>query len=117
MTYVPAFRTQYVPAPDRYERGVYRRVGRSGLQLPEISLGLWQNFGENRPLATQREIVRHAFDHGVTQRRASAASSPPICGPSATRSSSRPRPATTCGRALMASGARASTCSPPSTSR
>ncbi len=66
MTYVPAFRTQYVPAPDRYERGVYRRVGRSGLQLPEISLGLWQNFGENRPLATQREIVRHAFDHGVT---------------------------------------------------
>lgn len=44
----------------------YRRTGRSGLQLPEVSLGLWQNFGESTPLATQREIVLHAFDRGIT---------------------------------------------------
>jgi L-glyceraldehyde 3-phosphate reductase len=44
----------------------YRRVGRSGLELPAISLGLWQNFGEDRPLATQRAIVRRAFDLGIT---------------------------------------------------
>jgi len=45
---------------------VYRRAGRSGLKLPAISLGLWHNFGEDRPLATQRAIVRRAFDLGVT---------------------------------------------------
>ncbi len=44
----------------------YRRTGRSGLQLPEVSLGLWQNFGAGTPLATQREIVLHAFDRGIT---------------------------------------------------
>jgi L-glyceraldehyde 3-phosphate reductase len=44
----------------------YRRVGASGLKLPAISLGLWQNFGDDRPLATQRAIVRRAFDRGVT---------------------------------------------------
>jgi L-glyceraldehyde 3-phosphate reductase len=44
----------------------YRRVGRSGLELPAISLGLWQNFGEDRPLETQRAIIRRAFDLGVT---------------------------------------------------
>ena len=56
----------HVPAPDRYDAMVYRRVGSSGLQLPAISLGLWQNFGEDRPLATQRAIVRRAFDRGIT---------------------------------------------------
>jgi L-glyceraldehyde 3-phosphate reductase len=57
---------QYVPAPDRYEHMTYRRCGRSGLQLPALSLGLWHNFGDDKPLAGQREILRHAFDRGVT---------------------------------------------------
>ncbi len=56
----------YVPADDRYERMTYRRSGRSGLQLPAISLGLWKNFGHDRPLDTSRAIVRRAFDLGVT---------------------------------------------------
>jgi L-glyceraldehyde 3-phosphate reductase len=56
----------YVPAGDRYDRMVYNRCGRSGLRLPAISLGLWQNFGHERPLETSREIVRRAFDLGVT---------------------------------------------------
>jgi L-glyceraldehyde 3-phosphate reductase len=56
----------YVPAEDRYERMQYRRSGRSGLQLPAISLGLWWNFGHDRPLETQRDIVRRAFDRGIT---------------------------------------------------
>jgi L-glyceraldehyde 3-phosphate reductase len=56
----------YVAAPDRYDAMAYRRVGSSGLHLPAISLGLWQNFGDDRPLATQRAIVRRAFDRGVT---------------------------------------------------
>src|ERR671916_2187233 len=43
-----------------------RRCGRSGLQLPAISLGLWQNFGDDRPLETQRAILRRAFDAGIT---------------------------------------------------
>ena len=56
----------YVPAPDRYDAMTYRRTGRSGLQLPAISLGLWNNFGDNAPLETQRAILRRAFDLGVT---------------------------------------------------
>ncbi len=57
----------YVAAPDRYDDKMpYRRCGRSGLKLPEISLGLWQNFGDDRPLTTQREIILRAFDLGVT---------------------------------------------------
>ena len=56
----------YVPAADRYERMRYSRCGRSGLQLPAISLGLWQNFGHDRPLETSRAIVRRAFDLGIT---------------------------------------------------
>ena len=44
----------------------YRRCGRSGLLFPAVSLGLWQNFGDDRPLATQRAIVRRAFDLGIT---------------------------------------------------
>src|SRR5437016_6299058 len=57
---------RYVPAEDRYEQHPYRRVGRSGLQLPPVSLGLWQNFGDDRPLANSRAIVRRAFDLGIT---------------------------------------------------
>jgi L-glyceraldehyde 3-phosphate reductase len=55
------------PEPARYDgRMPYRRCGRSGLQLPAISLGLWHNFGDDRPLDTQRAILRRAFDLGVT---------------------------------------------------
>jgi len=56
----------YVPAPDRYDKMPYRRCGRSGLKLPEISLGLWQNFGYDRPLGVQRAVILRAFDLGVT---------------------------------------------------
>jgi L-glyceraldehyde 3-phosphate reductase len=56
----------YLAAEDRYEHMPYRRCGRSGLQLPAISLGLWNNFGDDRPLQTQREIIRRAFDLGIT---------------------------------------------------
>jgi L-glyceraldehyde 3-phosphate reductase len=56
----------YVADPDRYEAIPYRRCGRSGLKLPAISLGLWQNFGGDRPIETQRAILRRAFDLGVT---------------------------------------------------
>jgi L-glyceraldehyde 3-phosphate reductase len=54
------------PAERRYDTMQYRRSGRSGLLLPEISLGLWQNFGDTRSLETQRGILRRAFDLGVT---------------------------------------------------
>ncbi len=57
---------RYVPAGDRYEQLEYRRCGRSGLQLPPISLGLWQNFGDDRPLYISRAILRRAFDLGIT---------------------------------------------------
>jgi len=56
----------YTPAQDRYDSMTYRRAGRSGLKLPAVSLGLWHNFGDTRPLETQRAIVRRAFDLGVT---------------------------------------------------
>jgi L-glyceraldehyde 3-phosphate reductase len=56
----------YLPAEDRYEQIPYRRCGRRGLKLPAISLGLWQNFGENRPLDANRTILRRAFDLGIT---------------------------------------------------
>jgi len=56
----------YEPAQERYDRMLYRRCGRSGLLLPAVSLGLWQNFGDDRPLATSRAIVRRAFDLGIT---------------------------------------------------
>jgi L-glyceraldehyde 3-phosphate reductase len=54
------------PAPARYDRMQYRRCGRSGLLLPAVSLGLWQNFGGERPLEESRAILRHAFDLGIT---------------------------------------------------
>ena len=56
----------YVPAEDRYDRMLYRRSGRSGLDLPAVSLGLWWNFGHDRPFETSRAIVRRAFDLGIT---------------------------------------------------
>jgi L-glyceraldehyde 3-phosphate reductase len=56
----------YVAAADRYDTMKYNRTGRSGLQLPAISLGLWHNFGHERPMDTQRAVLRRAFDLGVT---------------------------------------------------
>ncbi len=56
----------YLAAEDRYSAHTYRRTGRSGLLLPAVSLGLWQNFGDDRPIETQRAILRRAFDLGVT---------------------------------------------------
>jgi L-glyceraldehyde 3-phosphate reductase len=58
--------SDYTPADDRYESMPYRSCGASGLQLPALSLGLWQNFGTDRPEETQRAILRRAFDRGVT---------------------------------------------------
>ena len=88
----------YVPADDRYEHLRYRRFGRSGLQLPAVSLGLWQNFGYEPPLDTSRAIVRRAFDLGSRtstsrtttgrptdpRRRTSASSCSRICAHFAT---------------------------------
>jgi len=56
----------YQPSNSRYEQMTYRRSGRSGLKLPAISLGLWHNFGDDRPIDIQRAILRRAFDCGVT---------------------------------------------------
>jgi L-glyceraldehyde 3-phosphate reductase len=56
----------YVAAPDRYDSISYARCGRSGLQLPRISLGLWQNFGGVTPFENAREMVLKSFDHGIT---------------------------------------------------
>ncbi|MEW2381504.1 L-glyceraldehyde 3-phosphate reductase [Micromonospora sp. NPDC047707] len=56
----------YLAADERYDTMTYRRSGRSGLRLPAISLGLWHNFGPDRPYERQRDIVRRAFDLGVT---------------------------------------------------
>lgn len=56
----------YVAAPDRYEKMTYRRCGRSGLKLPALTLGLWHNFGGDRPFEDSRAMVRRAFDLGVT---------------------------------------------------
>lgn len=56
----------YVPAPARYDKMSYRRCGKSGLLLPALSLGLWHNFGDITPFGTQRDILRTAFDLGIT---------------------------------------------------
>jgi L-glyceraldehyde 3-phosphate reductase len=56
----------YIAADHRYDHLPYRRCGRSGLKLPTVSLGLWHNFGDDRPLDGQRAILRRAFDLGIT---------------------------------------------------
>ncbi|VEG56672.1 aldo/keto reductase [Mycolicibacterium aurum] len=63
---VPFTHDPWVAARDRYAAMPYRRVGTSGLLLPAISLGLWYNFGDNRPFDVQRQVLRHAFDRGIT---------------------------------------------------
>ena len=120
----------HVPAADRYERMTYNRCGRSGLQLPAVSLGLWQNFGHDRPLDTIRAISRprvrprHHALRPRQQLRAAVRLGRGELRPAAARGlravprragRSRRRPATTCGPARTASGARASTCSRAST--
>lgn len=62
----PDSHAPYVAAADRYTHLGYRRVGNSGLLLPPISLGLWYNFGDNRPFQAQRDVLRRAFDRGIT---------------------------------------------------
>ena len=57
---------RYLAADDRYDTMTYRRTGRSGLDLPAISLGLWHNFGDVNPFETQRAVLRRAFDLGIT---------------------------------------------------
>jgi len=66
MTNLPPEPDPFVAATDRYEGMAYRRAGRSGLDLPAVSLGLWHNFGDETRQDTQREILRRAFDLGVT---------------------------------------------------
>ena len=129
-------RMTYEAAEDRYDTDAtgmeYRFTGRSGLQLPALSLGLWQNFGDDRPEETQRAILRRAFDRGVTHFDLANNYGPPYgraeenfgrylrttSRPTATSWSSPPRPATTCGRARTGRAAgRASTSWPRSTSR
>ena len=56
----------YLASSTRYETMQYRHCGRSGLKLPLLSLGMWHNFGDTTPLATQREMLRTAFDLGIT---------------------------------------------------
>ncbi|GAA2554657.1 L-glyceraldehyde 3-phosphate reductase [Neomicrococcus aestuarii] len=63
---VPDIHRPYVANESRYKKFDYNRVGNSGLLLPPISLGLWWNFGDNRPFDNQRKILRHAFDRGIT---------------------------------------------------
>jgi L-glyceraldehyde 3-phosphate reductase len=63
---VPFTHDPWVAARERYDAMPYRRVGSSGLLLPAIALGLWYNFGDNRPFDTQREVLRYAFDRGIT---------------------------------------------------
>src|SRR5690606_28617064 len=58
--------TTYEPAADRYDKLPYQRTGRSGLDLPAFSFGLWQKFADGYPFETQREILLHAFDLGIT---------------------------------------------------
>jgi L-glyceraldehyde 3-phosphate reductase len=58
--------TRFVAAENRYDSMTYRRTGSSGLMLPAVSLGLWHNFGDDKPFQTQRDILRRAFDLGVT---------------------------------------------------
>ena len=110
----------YIAANDRYDdRQPYNRVGKSGLKLPAVSLGLWHNFGDDSPLETQRAILRRAFDLGVThfdlannygpplgtaETQLRPASSRRTSARTATSWSSPPRRATTCGPARTASG-------------
>ena len=120
----------YIPNPTRYDHATFRRCGSSGLVLPAISLGLWQNFGGADVFETGRAMIRRAFDRGVTHFDLANNYGPPYGSAEenfgtilrkdfrahcATNSSSPPRPAGTCGPAPTASARRANICSPRST--
>ena len=122
----------YVAAETRYDSMPYRRVGRSGLKLPAISLGLWHNFGDDKPFETERAILRRAFDLGVTHFDLANNYGPPPGSAEDNfgrhlqgRLPPLPRRADHLhqgrlrhvARARTANGARASTCSPAWTSR
>ncbi len=75
----------YVAAPERYHGTMrYRRTGRSGLDLPVLSLGYWHNFGDDRPFETQREIALRAFDLGITHHDLANNYGPPYAPPRST---------------------------------
>ena len=85
----------YIPAANRYQRIPYRRVGRSGLLLPALSLGLWHNFGDATPIDTQRALLRTAFDLGSPTSTWPTTTARPTAAPRATsaaccRKTSRP---------------------------
>ena len=110
----------YQAAENRYDHMKYRRSGRSGVLLPEISLGLWQNFGLEKPLEEQREILLRAFDLGMThfvlalrpEERRRKILEPfwhPIWLPTETSCLFPPRPVMTAGPVLTVTGAPANT--------
>jgi len=74
--------TRHLPVENRYDSMTYRRCGRSGLLLPALSLGLWQNFGDDRSLDAQRAILRRAFDLGITHFDLANNYGPPYGAPS-----------------------------------
>lgn len=71
----------YSASADRYERIPYRRVGRSGLVLPALSLGLWHNFGDSTPIERQRAMLRTAFDLGINHFDLANNYGPPTAAP------------------------------------
>ena len=80
-----------MPDGDRYARMPLRRTGRSGLMLPAMSLGLWQNFGGDRPIETQRAIIRRASDLGITHFDLAHNYGPPYGFAESNRTAQRPR--------------------------
>ena len=123
-------RLTYLASPSRYDAMIYNRCGRTGLRLPAISLGLWHNFGADKPADAGRAICRRAFDLGITHFDLANNYGPPpgsaeiAFGEHSSRRLSRPTRRTrhldqgrlsTCGRAPMANGVAANTCWPAST--
>lgn len=74
----------YIAAENRYDSIPYRRVGRSGLVLPALSLGLWHNFGDSTPIDTQRSLLRTAFDLGINHFDLANNYGPPTAAPRST---------------------------------
>ncbi len=68
LTFHRFFNMSYTPSPNRYDGypAHFRRCGKSGILLPKVSLGLWKNFGDRRPLDEAKELLHHAFDNGIT---------------------------------------------------